>query len=120
MKNELNTAPTHVYYGSPEVNELVASAMRARSEYLAKIFGSAWSGVKSFFKVNVIKPLAQAIDSAQAYDQLSRLSDRDLKDLGIDRSQIAHYAFRAGEADLTISSPANVNTALVDKARTAA
>ena len=86
-------------YSIADMNEIMTKATQYRSDVTAEFFAKAAQWVKSKFSTYIVEPFAEAVERAQAYDQLARLSDHDLKDIGIQRSNIAHYAYNRPAPD---------------------
>ncbi len=100
MKNNKATQPVDSAFGGEipvysiaDMNVIMTKATQYRSEVTAELFAKAAQWVKSKLSTHIVEPFAEAIERAQAYDQLARLSDHELKDIGIQRSNIAHYAY---------------------------
>jgi hypothetical protein len=85
-----------------QIDALVRDARIAQAEVAAQLVKAAFNSIGSFFA-----GIHKGIRAATAYDELARLSDRDLADIGIQRNEIAKMAFedsttRSATADLNV------------------
>ena len=85
-----------------QVDALIRDARVAQAVVAAQLVKAAFKSIGTFFA-----GIHKGIRAATAYDELARLSDRDLADIGIQRNEIAKMAFedsatRSATADLNV------------------
>ena len=85
-----------------EVETIVRNARKEQATILAKMIRTIFS-----YLDGVITAVQDGVRAASTFEELSRLSDRDLNDIGIQRHEIAGVAFagsvtRSTNADLGI------------------
>ena len=85
-----------------QVDALIRDARVAQAVVAAQLVKAAFKSIGTFFA-----GINKGIRAATAYDELARLSDRDLADIGIQRNEIAKMAFedsatRSATADLNV------------------
>ncbi len=84
-----------------ELKKISIEARRLQAEMMARVFKAIVNGVGNFFTA-----IQDGLHASKRYEELANLSDRDLADLGISRSDIASVAFnessRTATADLAV------------------
>ena len=96
---DFNTVET---FTAEDLDKIVREARIAQAEQIVKMAKAAFE-----FVGKAIANIQNGISVATAYDELSRLSDRELADIGIQREEIGRVAFddvtnRAAQADLAV------------------
>ncbi|MFP6711047.1 MAG: DUF1127 domain-containing protein [Rhodospirillales bacterium] len=71
-----------------EVDLIIRNARLAQAEVAVQMFKAVASYIGNMFAA-----IRRGINAATTYDELARLSDRQLADIGISRDQIASVAF---------------------------
>ena len=71
-----------------EIDQLVRDARRAQAQVAGQMIKAAFKFVGKIFA-----GISNGLHAATTYDELARLSDRELADIGLNRDQIASVAF---------------------------
>ena len=71
-----------------EIDQLVRDARRAQAQVAGQMIKTAFKFVGKIFA-----GIGNGLHAATTYDELARLSDRELADIGLNRDQIASVAF---------------------------
>ena len=71
-----------------EIDQLVRDARRAQAQVAGQMIKAAFKFVGKIFA-----GIGNGLHAATTYDELARLSDRELADIGLNRDQIASVAF---------------------------
>jgi uncharacterized protein YjiS (DUF1127 family) len=85
-----------------DIDKLIRQARLAQAEVAGQMVKAVIKSIGNLFEV-----IQSGLRSATTYDELARLSDRELADIGITRADIPRLAFgdpasRAATADLTV------------------
>ncbi len=75
-----------------EIDQLVRNARLAQAQVFGQMFKAAFNFIGKFVG-KIFSSISQGMSAATTYDELARLSDRELADIGINRDQIARVAF---------------------------
>ena len=85
---------------------LIRAAQADRAEAMARLFGGAFRALTGWIARTVVTPLRDARRMEAEYAQLTRMSDRQLSDIGLSRSGIAHAVVH-GRDDAPAAANAN-------------
>ena len=85
-----------------EIDQLVRDARRAQAQVAGQMIKTAFKFVGKIFA-----GIGNGLHAATTYDELARLSDRELADIGLNRDQIASVAFddlaiRSAKSNFTV------------------
>ena len=85
-----------------EIDQLVREARQAQAQVIGQMIKAAVKFVGKIFA-----SIGTGLRAATTFDELARLSDRELADIGVQRNEIARFALedtatRAAKADLAV------------------
>jgi uncharacterized protein YjiS (DUF1127 family) len=112
---EMNMNPVDCGWSHDFQHRVMTEARREQAMTMAQTFGGAYAAVAKFLK-SAVASVAQAMKQAHQMAELSHLSDRQLADIGIKRSDIpqvvmgepvGHYAVDASGLKAWKPAPAS-------------
>lgn len=91
--------------------DLLLVARRFRASYLARVTGL--TDLHEGLSARIVRPIRQAMERRRTIRELSRLDDRMLRDIGLERDQIEDYAAKFSASDMTPTARPNGLFALI-------
>ncbi len=77
-----------------EVDEMIRKARAEQAEVIFGFFARLVRAVSTGVKTVIVDPIVGAVAAVRATEELSRLSDRELADIGLTRSDIPGHVYR--------------------------
>ena len=112
-KNQKTDLPLDAMgFATTDVQKIVLAARQEQADVAAAIIRRLSAPIVRFVKNVLVLPIAQGIRQAHAFEELYRLSDRQLNDIGIRREEIPQHLWngKADNANLTAASFVTTDT----------